>query len=609
MDYVLSKMCHFLIENNTNELQKLKKICKQQNLNFNKLLKKAKNYLKNLTNQAQTFGYNIDFESFFNLLENYIAIKDTLSNEEKKLYLKLLVSLSNLYDINLREELEKYVTYYKPTSKDKITQDLCLYYIENLSLENYENLKKEAIINKINFTELEEKVKIFLENLQTSVSKLGYNINKENFFKILNDYINKKEILTNEEKINYLTILLNLSKIYNINLRKQLKENIKNNQETFSLKTYNDPLDNFQLLKCLLFQRYNNGTFNPSEISTPDTKDSQFINEEYDFTLEQTELINRIIFIYLDKITNFVSDDLNPLYQDLLDHNDQNYLKNISISTLQEAIICLKKHQDINLPPHIKTFLKVLISATNYIDEIGYAEYNLFKTAPCQKDYSIYINTPNIKSTYIFLNEYIKECIIKNLNYDLQFFAYEPTSKHRTIIYASTKDLSSKLTILSKIDKKLTLSFGEPFQLASKMKTSYYSIALNPTYDLSYTEFLNSVLEVSYYRVLAKIVINQNIDPKELIILKNFMLLKNITLTEDKNPLNYLYNKTKFSIIKDIINKNIPNILNTLNLYMVEENYTSKLIIEFNKTILYLINITYSKDKNAKTNIALPNMT
>ena len=87
------------------------------------------------------------------------------------------------------------------------------------------------------------------------------------------------------------------------------------------------------------------------------------------------------------------------------------------------------------------------------------------------------------------------------------------------------------------------------------------------------------------------------------------MLLKNITRKEDKNPLNYLYNKTKFSIIKDIINKNIPNILNTLNLYMVEENYTSKLIIEFKKTILYLINITYSKDKNAKTNIALPNMT
>lgn len=607
MKNVLNKMCHYLIEKNTNELQKSKKICKQKNINFNKLLRKTKNHLKNLTKQAKTLGFDIDFESFLNLLEKYIEIKDNLSTNEKKQYLNLLVNLSNIYDINLKEELEKYVSYYKPTSKDKLAQELCLYYLENKSPEEYENIKKDAIANDLDFLTLEEKTKSFLKKLTESVNKLGYSLERETFFKILADYFNKKDNFTDETKIQYLTVLLNLSKIYNINLREQLNQNIKNNKKINSIKSYSNPLDNNQLLKTLLYQRYNNGAFNPSEISIPIAKESEFSEELYDYTIEQTELISKIISIYLDKITNFALDDINPLYKDILNEYDIDYLKNISIDNLQDYVYKIKEYQELTIPQNVTKFIKILISATEYTSKIGSGEYNVFKSSNSNQEYSIFINTPNTKETFEFLNEYIKECIVANLNYDMLGFSYDQTSKHRTIIYSSQKDLPTKLAILNNLTH-LTNSFGTPFKLASSINNSYYTLAYNPSKDLDYIEYISSLLEVSYYRILTKILINQNIEPKDLTILKSFLLLKNVTITEDKNPLNYLYNKNKFSIIKDIINKNIPNILNTLNLYMSQDNYTDKLVIELKKSLIYLSNLTYFKDKNSKTILSLPNL-
>ena len=600
MNDMLNKLNHLLLENNKNEIQKLKKQCQEQNIDFQKILKKAKEYLKELTKQAQEIGYDLDFESFFNMLEKYIEEKENYDDETKKKYLNVLLKLSTIYDINLREELEKYVSYHKSTSKDYIAQQLCLYYLEDESLSlSYEEIKKNASSNELDFDILEDKIKKYLEKLKTTLSNLGYDLEKETFFKILNDYLDRKQILENDVKINYLTILLNLSKIYNINLREKLVQN----NEIVNME-YTNPIDNEQLLKTLLFQRYNNGSFTLSEITIPNAQTAEY-KEEFDYINSQIELAYRIMCIYIDKLTNYATDDLNPKYTKLLDEEDIIFIKNINIEDLREYILSIKKHQELNISKNVIEFIKVLILSTEYTDIIGMNENNLFNPNSSSRDYSIFINTPSNENTFSLLNEYIIECISNNLNYEMLGFSYEETSQTRTILYSSKEELNIKLKILDNLKEKTT-SFGTPLLIASTINDSYYSIAYNPNEELEYLEYLTNLLEVAYYRVLSKIIINQIIDENELNIISNFIELKNVTITEDKNSINYQYDNNDFRQIKDIVHKNIPNVLNTINMYIEEEKYTKELIKEFKKSIQYLCNITFSKNKKSITNIANP---
>ena len=304
--------------------------------------------------------------------------------------------------------------------------------------------------------------------------------------------------------------------------------------------------------------------------------------------------------IYIDKLTNYATDDLNPKYTKLLDEEDIIFIKNINIEDLREYILSIKKHQELNISKNVIEFIKVLILSTEYTDIIGMNENNLFNPNSSSRDYSIFINTPSNENTFSLLNEYIIECISNNLNYEMLGFSYEETSQTRTILYSSKEELNIKLKILDNLKEKTT-SFGTPLLIASTINDSYYSIAYNPNEELEYLEYLTNLLEVAYYRVLSKIIINQIIDENELNI-----ELKNVTITEDKNSINYQYDNNDFRQIKDIVHKNIPNVLNTINMYIEEEKYTKELIKEFKKSIQYLCNITFSKNKKSITNIANP---
>jgi len=91
MDELFRKFCYYYItKDNTISLDELKKESKE---NFKKYQKKAQKYVKNLQKKVQKLGYNLDFESFCNLLEEYINKKDNLNDSAKKEYLKILVYL------------------------------------------------------------------------------------------------------------------------------------------------------------------------------------------------------------------------------------------------------------------------------------------------------------------------------------------------------------------------------------------------------------------------------------------------------------------------------------------------------------------------------------
>ena len=82
--------------------------------------------------------------------------------------------------------------------------------------------------------------------------------------------------------------------------------------------------------------------------------------------------------IYIDKLTNYATDDLNPKYTKLLDEEDIIFIKNINIEDLREYILSIKKHQELNISKNVIEFIKVLILSTEYTDIIGMNENNLF---------------------------------------------------------------------------------------------------------------------------------------------------------------------------------------------------------------------------------------
>ena len=241
---------------------------------------------------------------------------------------------------------------------------------------------------------------------------------------------------------------------------------------------------------------------------------------------------------------------------------------------------------------------------TNYHkDHIG---NNIFyESKPILK---ISINTKNNEETYNFINKYIIECLKKQLNYDLYGYINEPCNAH-TYLYVSENELFKKIDIIDKL--KINDLKKTPLCEATK---SFYSIAhLGITNDKqevygNFNKFFDEISEVSYYRVMAKLILNIIKIDEDKEIINNFISLKNISFKESNSPLNAIYNKKSFQEIKDIVNRYIPDICNTIKMYIEDDQKILELVSEFRKSMQYISNICQGKDMKANLNIAINNI-
>ena len=213
MDNIFRKFCQYYITDKEPKLlEELRELAQDE---FDDYDIEVKEFLNSLQKSLKRLGYSIDFESFCNLLEEYINKKETLSDEEKREYLKVLRNLADLYEINLREELERYVSY----KKEELTIDennlfyrFCKYNISpNNNVEEFNELKELAENNNISFKELQKKSIMFVEELKLSAEHLGFDIEVDGIDYIVRDYLRKKSKLTDYDKTRYLKVLLYLS--------------------------------------------------------------------------------------------------------------------------------------------------------------------------------------------------------------------------------------------------------------------------------------------------------------------------------------------------------------------------------------------------------------
>ena len=134
---------------NNQEYQKLLSMAQEQQINFDKLTHKVEQSIKRIKQKAQKLGYEIDFESFYNMLQDYISQKDDLEENTKKDYLFILATLSEIYDINLRQELENYVSLKNPQTEGMLVIKYCYYLMNNEKEDYYNDLIKLINLNKL----------------------------------------------------------------------------------------------------------------------------------------------------------------------------------------------------------------------------------------------------------------------------------------------------------------------------------------------------------------------------------------------------------------------------------------------------------------------------
>ncbi len=231
MDDLLRKYCLYLIDDEKDS-DLLEAIQNEAKDDFPKYQKKARSYVHKLKEFALKYNTDIDFTSFYNLLQRYIEEKDNMEDEEKKSYLLLMRLLADIHNIDLKKELASYVSDKSP---------------------------KADVLNEIIDTEIES---------------------------------------------SYLT------------------------------NTLSNPLDNDTFLKSLLFQRYNNGSFEVREISLPGEKRPDD-EEEFDESImyqKQAELMIHLYSIFIDKMNNYALDDLNPYFVKLIGDGDLNRLSELNES-------------------------------------------------------------------------------------------------------------------------------------------------------------------------------------------------------------------------------------------------------------------------------------
>ncbi len=220
-------------------------------------------------------------------------------------------------------------------------------------------------------------------------------------------------------------------------------------------------------------------------------------------------------------------------------------------------------------------------------------------------EFKISINTKNNPSTYEFLIKYITKCIEKKLNYDMYGFINEYNNVH-TYLYTTAKDLKIKLKIINEIG----LDDVNIPPLHESIVT-FYSVSHLGIIDkegeviANYNTYFDELSEVAYYRVLSKLILTKIRIDEDLDIINNFISLNNVTTVNTNSPLQALYNKKTFNNIKDIVNRYIPDVSNTLRIYMSDEQQIKNIIDEFKKSMTYIVNAISKQPIKQKNNIAL----
>ena len=632
MDNIFRKFCHYYItDKNPKLLEELRELAQDE---FDDYDIEVKEFINQLQKSLKRLGHSIDFESFCNLLEEYINKKESLNDEEKREYLKVLRNLSELYEVNLREELERYVSYKKEEPKEIDENDLfykfCKYNISpNNNVEEFNELREIAENNNIPFKELQKKSIMFVEELKISAEHLGFDIEVDSIEYIVREYLRKKNKLTDFEKSRYLKILLYLSEVYDVNLRDMLettKEEPKENNTidiNELLRNISNPLDNEEVLSVLLNQRYNNGYFEIRDItlkSDTNIEDKQ----NYDFDLYHAELTYKLYRIFIDKYNNYALEDLNEEYLNMLSEEDIITLDKITQDELYEIIKLIHNRESsqyiikkYKLTNNVYLFIEKSINETTDIrlEHIGIRNQTLFNSDNSQYTIKLYLNGPE-EETHKVLNKYIVDCVEENINYDMKATGDNRDSQERTILYANINDISKKISILDNIfneDPLLKKSFSNPIHSSGRINDSVYGISHSGviTNDLtcinSYNDYFNNICEVSYYRVLAKIILDIVDDETAKIIIQNFISLQNVSFAKAdmESPELAEYNNVSFETIKDLINQYIPLISSTLNIYMTDKEKNNAIVTEFKKSIMYISNICQGRDKRFPSNIVI----
>ena len=632
MDNIFRKFCHYYItDKDPKLLEELRELAQDE---FDDYDIEVKEFINQLQKSLKRLGHSIDFESFCNLLEEYINKKESLNDEEKREYLKVLRNLSELYEVNLREELERYVSYKKEEPKEIDENDLfykfCKYNISpNNNVDEFNELREIAENNNIPFKELQKKSIMFVEELKISAEHLGFDIEVDSIEYIVREYLRKKNKLTDFEKSRYLKILLYLSEVYDVNLRDMLettKEEPKENNTidiNELLRNISNPLDNEEVLSVLLNQRYNNGYFEIRDItikSDTNIEDKQ----NYDFDLYHAELTYKLYRIFIDKYNNYALEDLNEEYLNMLSEEDIITLDKIAQDELYEIIKLIHNRESsqyiikkYKLTNNVYLFIEKSINETTDIrlEHIGIRNQTLFNSDNSQYTVKLYLNGPE-EETHKVLNKYIVDCVEENINYDMKATGDNRDSQERTILYANINDISKKISILDNIfneDPLLKKSFSNPIHSSGRINDSVYGISHSGviTNDLtcinSYNDYFNNICEVSYYRVLAKIILDIVDDETAKIIIQNFISLQNVSFAKAdmESPELAEYNNVSFETIKDLINQYIPLISSTLNIYMTDKEKNNAIVTEFKKSIMYISNICQGRDKRFPSNIVI----
>lgn len=631
MDNTFRKLCHYYI---TNENEEMIKELEEKTENFEEKKEKAEKFIEKLRQKTNQLGYGVDFESFCNLLEEYINKKDGMEDEEKSKYLKILMTLSEIHEINLREELERYISYKKKDkqeiNKEQIFHQFCRYNLKpNNDVEEFNELKELAQQNNLDFKELQKEAIIYVEEIKVLAESLGINIDEISFEEIVNEYLSKKHQLNDYNKARYLKVLLYLSEIFGINLRELLQEPPKQQvqSETLSIETIRkeltNPLDNLEVLSNLLNQRYYSGYFDIKEITLSED-DVVTNNSEINYTEFQAELAYKLYHIFLDKFNNYAFDDLNQEYLNLITEEDLSRLETLTQEEIQKIIELINNHESSHyiikkykLTSNLYTFIEK--SLTEAIDlkkeHIGIGENSLFTNDNEQYTFRLYLNARDQELFYI-IKEYIKKCVSENLNYNMKALGDNKDNQEGAILFASANDIIEKINIIEDIleqNPSISSYLKNPIYSSGTLNSSKYGISHSGITDeynkcvKSYNDYFNIICEVAYYRIISKIIIDIISDNKAKETITNFINLNNVSFNnaEFLNPILAEYDGVNFEAIKDLINQYIPLVSATLSIYLTDKEQHKKIVEEFRKSLLYISNISQNRNKKANSNIAI----
>lgn len=638
MDSVFRKLCHYYIAEADEEI--LNNIKEENPEEFELYNEKAKKFIKKLTIKTAKLGFAPDFESFCNLLEEYINKKDSLEDEEKRLYLKILMTLSEIHEINLREELERYISYKQKDQseeKNQIFKKFCRYNLnKDSNPEEFNELKQLATENNLDFKEIQKEAIMYVEEIKILAENIGYDLDEMTFEDIVQKYNSQRNKLSDYDKARYLRVLLYLSEIYEINLRKLLdvkKENIPVRENSLSenddinldtlIKQLSNPLDNHDLLGTLLDQRYNNGYFNIKDI-TLNKFDIVIENEETNYHAIEAELAHRLYRIFLDKFNNYAFDDLNQEYLNLITEEDLSRLEILTEEDIKSIIELINNHESPHyiikkhkLTDNLYIFIEKSLSEAIDIrkEHIGIGNNSLFVNNDEPYTIRIYLNGPE-HETLLLLKDYIQKCVSFNVNYDMKAMGDNNNNQEGTILFANINDITQKINIIEDIftqNPEYAKVFTTPIYSSGRINDSLYGISHSGVVDEnnrcinSYNDYFNNVCEVAYYRTISKIVLDIITDEKAKNIINNFIGLREVSFNKAKmiSPELAEYNGINFDTIKDLVNQYIPLVSSTLSIYMDEQDKKEILITEFRKSLLYISNICQNRDRRAASNIAI----